>query len=173
MVQSEEGGVPDGRGAGRAPELPLLRTAVAGAVSAHPGIAAAYLYGSAVRGEATPLSDIDVGLLFREGAGSFRDRLATATRVASAVARTRPGARVDARDLEELPLAVLGAVLAEAVLVASDDEPRRVAFERETRRRYFDFLPVHRAEVAEANAALRRRFLGDPDFSAPVDSEDG
>lgn len=69
------------------------------------------------------------------------------------------GARVDARDLDELPLAIVGAVLTEGVLVVSNDEDRRVVFERDTRLRYFDFLPIHIGEVREANAALRRRFL--------------
>lgn len=43
------------------------------------------------------------------------------------------------------------------LLVASNDERRRVDFERDMRLRYLDFPPVHQAEVAEANAALRRK----------------
>jgi predicted nucleotidyltransferase len=136
-----------------------LRTAIDGVVSGHPDIAAAYLYGSAARGTATPLSDIDIGLLFRNGDGSFRERLATAVEIGSAIARALSGARVDARDLDELPLAIVGAVLTDGALVVSNDEERRVAFERDTRLRYFDFLPIHLGEVREANATLRRRFL--------------
>ncbi|MFW6084702.1 MAG: nucleotidyltransferase domain-containing protein, partial [Gemmatimonadota bacterium] len=49
-----------------------LHAAIEGAVSGHPEIAAAYLYGSAARGTATPLSDVDVGLLFRGSDGLFR-----------------------------------------------------------------------------------------------------
>lgn len=135
-----------------------LRAAIEDAVSGHPEIAAAYLYGSAARGTATPLSDIDVGLLFREPEGPFRERLATATGIGSAIARELPGVRVDARDLDELPLSIVGAVLTEGELLVSNDEERRVAFERDTRLRYFDFLPVHLGEVREANAALRQRF---------------
>jgi predicted nucleotidyltransferase len=136
-----------------------LHAAIEGAVSGHPEIAAAYLYGSAVRGTATPLSDVDLGLLFREPEGSFRDRLATAVGIGSAIARDLSGVRVDARDLDELPLAIIGAVLTDGELVVSNDEERRVAFERDTRLRYFDFLPIHLGEVKEANASLRRRFL--------------
>jgi predicted nucleotidyltransferase len=136
-----------------------LHAAIEGAVSGHPEIAAAYLYGSAVRGTATPLSDVDLGLLFREPEGSFRDRLATAVGIGSAIARDLSGVRVDARDLDELPLAIVGAVLTDGELVVSNDEERRVAFERDTRLRYFDFLPIHLGEVKEANASLRRRFL--------------
>lgn len=136
-----------------------LHAAIERAVSGHPEIAAAYLYGSAARGTATPLSDVDLGLLFREAEGPFRERLATATSIGSAVARELSGARVDARDLNELPLAIVGAVLTEGELVVSNDEERRVAFERDTRLRYFDFLPIHLGEVREANATLRRRFL--------------
>lgn len=137
-----------------------LRAAIERVVSGHPEIAAAYLYGSAARGTATPLSDADIGLLFREAEGSFGERLATVTGIGSAMARDVPGIRVDARDLDELPLAVVGSVLTEGELVVSNDEERRVAFERDTRLRYFDFLPIHLGEVREANAALRRRFLG-------------
>lgn len=136
-----------------------LHAAIDGAVSGHPEIAAAYLYGSAARGTATPLSDIDLGLLFRDAEGSFRERLATAVEIGSAIARELSGARVDARDLDELPLAIVGAVLTDGELVVSNDEERRVAFERDTRLRYFDFLPIHMGEVEEANATLRRRFL--------------
>lgn len=135
-----------------------LLAAIEGAVSDHPEIAAAYLYGSAARGTATPLSDIDLGLLFRDSDGSFRERLATAVEIGSAIARELSGARVDARDLDELPLAIVGAVLTDGELVVSNDEERRVAFERDTRLRYFDFLPIHMGEVKEANATLRRRF---------------
>lgn len=136
-----------------------LHAAIEGAVSGHPEIAAAYLYGSAARGTATTLSDVDLGLLFRDAEGSFRERLATAVGIGSAIARELPGARVDARDLDELPLAIVGAVLTDGALVVSNDEERRVAFERDTRLRYFDFLPMHLGEVREANATLRRRFL--------------
>lgn len=158
MPNDDEGRQREEERAGGISDPSSLRAAVEAAVSGHPEIAAVYLYGSAARERATPLSDVDLGLLFTEPAGSFRDRLATAARIGSAIARAHPDVDVDARDLEELPLAVVGAVLTEGVLVVSNDERRRVDFERETRLRYFDFLPVHRAEVAEANAALRERF---------------
>ena len=75
-----------------------LHAAILDAVSGRPEIAAAYLYGSVARGTATPLSDIDIGLLFRESEGPFRERLSTAVGIGSAIARDLAGVRVDARE---------------------------------------------------------------------------
>lgn len=159
-MRSDDDQSAGGQGARAHPRRAALHAAIERAVSGHPEIAAAYLYGSAAAGTATPLSDVDLGLLFHEPEGPFRERLATVVAVGSSVARELGGIRVDARDMDELPLAIAGAVLTEGELAVSNDDHRRVAFERDTRMRYFDFLPVHLQEVREANATLRRRFRG-------------
>ena len=128
-------------------------------VSSRPEIAAAYVYGSAARGEVTPLSDVDVALLFVEGL-SERTRRELLAQIAGDLARHGVGPRFDVRDFEDLPLTVQGRVLAEGALVRSNDNVRRVRFETFVRMRYFDFLPFHRRDIEEGLHSLRRRFGG-------------
>ena len=134
----------------------IIISSLARILSARPEIAAAYLYGSAARDRVTPLSDVDVGLLFAESVEP-RTRRRIASEVASEMARSHPGESVDVRDLEDLPLVVQGHVLSEAALAGSNDERRRVSFEVAIRQRYFDFLPFHRADVSGGLQALRRK----------------
>ncbi len=118
-----------------------------------------YVYGSAARGDATPLSDIDVAVLFIENVTERRRREILAE-VAGQVARQRAGSELDVRDLEDLPLTIQGRVLAEGTLAHSNDEVRRVRIETYIRMRYFDFLPFHRRDVKEGLDSLRRKFNG-------------
>ena len=128
-------------------------------VFSRPEIAAAYVYGSAARGEVTPLSDVDVALLFVEGL-SERTRRELLAQIAGDLARHGVGPRLDVRDFEDLPLTVQGRVLAEGALVRSNDNVRRVRFETFVRMQYFDFLPFHRRDIEEGLHSLRRRFGG-------------
>ncbi|MGH7543458.1 MAG: type VII toxin-antitoxin system MntA family adenylyltransferase antitoxin [Gemmatimonadota bacterium] len=122
-------------------------------------VAAAYVYGSVARGEATSLSDIDIALLFSEDAPESL-RHDVIVQVASGLAHTAVGKELDVRDIEELPLVVQGRILTEGRLVRSNDDVRRVRFETSTRMRYFDFLPFHVRDVEEGLRSLRRRFGG-------------
>lgn len=135
--------------------LALLRSLLSG----ERGIAAAYLFGSAARGETRARSELDVGLLFREG-WDVRDRHLIAADVAGRVVRSRAGLPVDVWDLEDLALVIQGRVMAEGRLLTSNDDVRRVRFEVAVRQRYFDFLPFHRADVREGLRALRRKHSG-------------
>lgn len=146
--------------------LRSLRAAVEEAVSegSASSAAALYLYGSAARGRRTPLSDLDLAVLFREGA-SEEVRWRELPQIGSAVARALAdrgddGREVDAHDLDALPLAVQGRVLTEGTLLLSRDEVRRVRFEERTRRRYFDFLPFQKLDTEEGLTGLRERVDG-------------
>jgi predicted nucleotidyltransferase len=138
-----------------------VREAVRAEVEADAHVLAGYLFGSVARAESTPLSDVDVALLFAEEMPT-EDRERRAARFGAAVSRRIPGGphEADVHDIEELPLAVRGRVLVEGVRTGGTDSPRRVAFEDVTLRRYFDFLPHHRADVEEGLRALRKRFSG-------------
>lgn len=138
------------------PDLETIEDALKRAAEARPGIAAAYLFGSAAAGRATPISDLDVALVFMpEVTGTERRRLGS--EVASALVRDLGDVRPDVRDVETLPLAVRGEVATRGILAASIDDVRRVRFEAETRQRYFDFLPFREATVGPALEALRAR----------------
>ncbi|MGH7573497.1 MAG: type VII toxin-antitoxin system MntA family adenylyltransferase antitoxin, partial [Gemmatimonadota bacterium] len=138
---------------------PLILEAIARTVSSRPEIAAVYVYGSAARGEATPLSDVDLALLFVEDQ-SERERRELLAQITGDLARHGAGPRLDVRDFEDLPLTVQGRVLAEGALVQSNDDVRRVRFETLVRMQYFDFLPFHRRDIEEGLHFLRRRFGG-------------
>lgn len=155
------------RNAGESAESPTtsVRRAVEDAASGSEGriVAAVYLHGSAARGRTTPLSDVDVAVLFGEDVPE-RERDREASRIGTAVARGLAdredggGREVEVRDLDALPLAVRGRVVTEGTLVSSGDDVRRVRFEDLTRRRYHDFLPFERADTEEGLRGLRERF---------------
>lgn len=135
-----------------------LEEAVAGAVAGRPEVAAVYLYGSAAAGRTTPLSDVDVAVLFREETVDPRAGRGVLSEIVGELARRLPGVSFDVRDLESLPLSVQGRVLTEGSLLVDGDPSRRVAFEVRTRLLYFDFLPFQRADTREGLRALRERF---------------
>lgn len=102
-------------------------------------VAAAYLYGSAARGEMTPLSDVDIGLLSQYPVsllGQLDLELSVEVELASLGYE-----RSDVRVINDAPIALRGELLTEGLLLYSADEPRRVDFETRARREYFDFLP--------------------------------
>ncbi len=138
---------------------PSILEAISRTVSSRPGIAAAYVYGSAARGEATPLSDVDMTLLFVEYLGE-RTRRELLAQVTGDLVRRAAGLRFDVRDFEDLPLTVQGRVLAQGALVQSNDDVRRVRFETFVRMQYFDFLPFHHRDIEGGLHSLRRRFGG-------------
>lgn len=143
----------------RASEADRVASATQSALRPHPGVAAAYLYGSVARGRFTSISDVDVAILFLPDI-DFDGRRSIASRIAGDLSRAIPGAQLDVRDLDELPLAVQGRVLTEGRLLVSNDEPRRVRFEVAVRQRYFDFLPIQERLAAEGLRAMRER-VGD------------
>lgn len=127
-------------------------------------LVAVYFYGSAARGRVTPLSDLDLAVLFGQDVPEDR-RWRFLPGLASSVARSlaEGGAEapdVEVHDLGSLPLAVQGRVLTEGVLVLSTEEVRRVRFEELTRRRYFDFLPFQERDTEEGLKGLRERIDG-------------
>lgn len=134
----------------------LLRT-VERAVADHAEVVAIYVYGSVGRDEATGLSDVDLAVLFEEGEGAGARR-EMAARIGTEVAGAHPDRRFDLRDAEDLPLAVRGRAVVEGRRIGGGTDPRRVEFEVETRRRYFDFLPFERMGTREGLAGLRRKF---------------
>jgi predicted nucleotidyltransferase len=121
-----------------------------------PLVAAAYLYGSLARDQATPVSDVDVAVLPRTGLpADQRDRLLR--RLLVTLGRCLGGATLDVRFLDELPIAISGRALAEGRLLVDADPGTRVRSEVAIRMRYHDFLPFERSCVREGMAGLLRR----------------
>ncbi len=125
-----------------------VRTALAVVAEGIPELAAAYLYGSAVTGNAGPGSDLDIALVLVDGAEP--GPLFAETVSARLAERLGFAGEVDAHRVDHLPLPVRGRVVTEGVLVFERDPERRVEFETSTRRLYFDFLPFLERDAREA-----------------------
>lgn len=102
-------------------------------------VVAAYLFGSVARGQARSGSDVDVGVLFREG---LRARLADpASRLQDELAAIleRP---VQVVALNNAPPDLLHRVLRDGRILLDRDRHARIRFEVKARNEYFDLRPV-------------------------------
>lgn len=117
-----------------------------------PQVAAVYAYGSRVSGRSVSLSDLDLALVLADDVAGedplFAERIA-----ARIAAELRTTVEVDAHVAETLPLPVRGRVVTQGVLVFERDPVRRLRFETDTRRLYFDFLPLLERDARTALSA--------------------
>jgi uncharacterized protein len=101
----------------------------------------AYLFGSYAKGVSHAFSDLDIGVyvegLDRRAALHFE--LSLALRFDEELGHT---VQSEVRILNSLPLAVKGSILGDCELIYSRDEGKRIEFETQVRKAYFDFLPV-------------------------------
>jgi hypothetical protein len=65
--------------------------------------------------------------------------------------------QAEVRNLNHLPLTVKGKILGEGELIYCKDEAKRIEFETQVRKAYFDFLPV----IQQYQNAYRERVLRD------------
>jgi predicted nucleotidyltransferase len=103
----------------------------------------AYLYGSYAKGLPHPFSDLDVGIFVEslDRKACLDIELSLALRIDESLDHT---VQSEVRVLNLLPLAVMGSILADGELIYSRDENKRIEFETQVRKAYFDFLPVVR-----------------------------
>jgi predicted nucleotidyltransferase len=99
----------------------------------------AWLFGSQARGEAGPLSDVDVAVLLAPSVAA-EARLDIAAALVEALER-RCG-RVDLVLLEEASPALRHRVFRDGILLFERDPRRRVAFEVRAIQEYLDFQPL-------------------------------
>lgn len=116
----------------------------------------AYLYGSVVTGYATPFSDVDIGVVLAT-LPAPRERLDLLLGLEAWLAENCQIPNADVRILNDAPLIFRGKVVTDGVLLYARDEEVRVAFEVETRMRYFDYRPIHDQLQAAFFADLRER----------------
>jgi len=121
-------------------------------------VAAVYLYGSTARGQATPLSDVDLAVVLMPGVGQ-EERARLQRRLLTAVGRALSGRRVDLRFLDDLPVAVRGRIVYEGVRVFERDAVVRLRQEVKARLEYHDFLAFERAGLGPGLAGLRRKLV--------------
>lgn len=106
------------------------------------GLAAVYLFGSFARGTQRADSDVDVGLLFADGAPS--PGLAGPRSRIEGELEAVLGRPVQAVTLNTAPPDLVHRVLRDGRLVYERDPSRRIRFEVGMRGRYLDLLPVLR-----------------------------
>jgi len=103
----------------------------------------AYLFGSLARGEAGPLSDADVGVLFEEKMepqARFHAKLMLTSELPSIFGVKR----IDVVDLVNAPPALAFHVIKDATVLRNLNESRRIRFESRTMIRYWDTAPMRR-----------------------------
>jgi predicted nucleotidyltransferase len=100
----------------------------------------AYIFGSVARGDARPMSDLDVGVVFSVvPAPGLLDALATDLHVAA-------GRRVDLVILNEAPPLLVHEAIRAAQVVVCRDEDERVQFETRATARYLDTGHLRRVQ---------------------------
>lgn len=116
-----------------------------------PDVAVAYIFGSLARRRLRRKSDVDVAVLFASRSTTKLARLDRCFELEAALEKL-VGRPVQVVDLEASSLLLQHQVRKYGILVAEKDR-RRVHFEVESRRRYFDMQRVYRYR---AEAAFRR-----------------
>lgn len=116
------------------------------ALTSEPGIAFAYLFGSAARSELRPLSDVDIAIFVDEGADPVETRLRAIGRLTQHLGSDE----VDVIVLNGAATALVGRVLASRRVILDRDPFLRHRFESAELRKFFDF------RVLEARALAGR-----------------
>jgi predicted nucleotidyltransferase len=137
--------------------IPKLCQALASLLP-HRSVRLAYLYGSAVTGLMTPLSDVDIALVVEPGLTPL-EHLKLVLRLQVDLADCCDIPDADVRILNDAPLVLRGRVVCDGILLYARDERERIEFETDTRLRYFDYLPIHKRLQDAFFADVRERGL--------------
>lgn len=112
-----------------------------------PGVALAYLFGSAARGTTGPLSDVDVAVKFIDWSP---DGFAARLRMHDALCRHLGSDRIDLVDLDEASPVLRYNVIRDGIVLQGDNDVR-IPFEVRAMAEYFDTHALR----APHDAALR------------------
>jgi predicted nucleotidyltransferase len=141
---------------------PALQRRIELALSRHPEICAAWVFGSVARGEARAESDLDLAVLLASGVDVERARARLET-LGLELEPCSPSGRVDVLILGTQGPVLVHRVLSEGVLVRDLDPERRIDFEGDATVAYLDWKPTHDIAMRTALAGLGDRFarMGD------------
>jgi predicted nucleotidyltransferase len=123
----------------------------------YPQIAAAWLFGSAARGELRPDSDVDVGILLRDPRATAADEYAMLGDLTARLEVATAPRPVDVVLLEHQGPVFAHEALIDGLLILEQDRERRVDFEATTVVRGIDFRPTWEIARAGQLDALRAR----------------
>jgi predicted nucleotidyltransferase len=118
-------------------------------------IAAAWLFGSAARGELRADSDVDVGVVFARGM-SAHDRQHVLADLASRLEAATAPRTLDLVDLEDQGHVFVHRALRDGKRIVVNDEERRVDFESDALVWYLDFKPTWDIAAREQQDGMRR-----------------
>lgn len=102
----------------------------------------AYLFGSAARNEAGPLSDLDVAVYLDGRVNEFRYRL----RLAEGLARALKTEKLDLVVLKSAPVLLKYEVISSGIIL-KEDRPRRVMFETLVLQEYLDTAYLRKVQL--------------------------
>lgn len=104
-----------------------------------PEIAAVYLYGSFAKNKATKNSDIDLGVVFekKELKPFASPEVGLAIELSNLLNR-----KTEVADLEQCQIDFSHRVISEGMLIYSQNEVKRIAFEEKILRDFFDLKPA-------------------------------
>ena len=109
-------------------------------LASEPQVSLAYLFGSQVSGAIGPLSDYDLGVLVERPSAELRYRLSHNT------GRLMDTNRVDLVLLNEAPVELAFAIIAQGRLLYQRSLAARVEFEASVLSRYGDYVPILRQQ---------------------------
>ena len=114
----------------------------------------AYLFGSYARGLSHPFSDLDIAIYVEnlDRRACLLLELSVALRIDEDLNHV---VQSEVRVVNHLPLIVKGRILGDGVLIYSRCEDKRIEYETQVRKAYFDFLPV----IYQYQSSYRERAL--------------
>jgi predicted nucleotidyltransferase len=118
-------------------------------------ISAVYLFGSAAKNLMRPKSDIDIAVLFETKIKSKIKRFDIVL-TASMELEDIIGRPVDVVDILEAPLVLQHQILKTGKLLVENNRLARINFEVNSRRQYFDMLPLYTVR----NKNILQKFKG-------------
>jgi len=105
-------------------------------------IDAVYLFGSGAKGNMRKKSDIDLAVLFNDEAGNKLSRFDRLLTIAIDL-ESITGRHVDVVDIREVPLVLQHQILKHGKCIIENNSKKRVSFEVDSRRRYFDMKRIY------------------------------
>jgi predicted nucleotidyltransferase len=123
----------------------------------HPEIAAAWLFGSAARGQLRPDSDVDIGLLLQDPSARAADVYAMLGELTARLEVVVAPRTVDLVLLEHQGPVFAHGALIDGLLIVEHDRQRRIDFESKTVMRGIDFRPTWELATAGQAAGLQKR----------------
>ena len=126
-------------------DIEQLGNSVRDIVAMAPEVVLVYLFGSRVDGEIGPLSDHDFGVLVEHGRSGYELRM----ELVRSLGKALDTPSLDVVLLNDAPIELAYAVIAQGYLLYERDLATRVEYEAQVLGRYGDYLPVLRAQRAD------------------------